>query len=506
MSRRNRLTLAVWTVAALTFALVASPGRATPQRLDMAPVSLTSEQGYNPGPIEPTTIQMVTETVTLDVDAAMTFTPVNEPDFARQLPGAAVTADFRLRNPEGTAQTLNVGFPMLPPPAFGTESYEVGLIYALTNLHAYVNGVEAPTTEASVAGQPWRVWSMTFAPGDTLVRVTYWQPVLGAFDHAATVELGYVLQTGAAWAGAIEQADLIANFPYPVETLFLEDGQSGFVIDGTSIRWHFDGLEPTPDNDLRLRMVSPSQWVQILGDRSALQSDPSADTYASLAFTTSAIVYSGQGRPIESGREPDFRNRALAQVSEAMFRKALELNPDDDIVRSSFADFLSAAGGVLLPESRLVEAAVEYQRLVRSNPEDGWTRWHYEGLLDTAGTAVPDSFRAQATQDAAALSGAATDLPTVEATQSEVPATVTRSATGTARPDASATTQALSPTSIAEVGGPTNPTPTPQASSAIGSALVPAGLMGIGLIACFLGVFALAVGGIWLLTHRKPRA
>lgn len=491
MLRRNRWTIVVWFAVALMFSLTAAPGRATPHRLDVAPVSLTAEEGYNVGPVEITTIQMVTETVTLDVDASMTFAPVNAPDYESQWPGAAVTADFRMRNTESTATTINVGFPMLPPAAFGTDVWQDGMLFTLSNLHAYVNGVELPTTEASVGGQPWRVWAMTFQPGDTFVRVTYWQPLLGANNQADTVELGYVLQTGAAWAGVIEKADLIANFPYPVESLFLEDGQTGLTAEGTTLRWHYDNLEPTPDNDIRVRMIAPNQWVQILQERSALQAEPSADNYGSLARSFAYILYTRLGRETAPGREPQFNNRELAQVTEAMFRKALELAPDDVELHDIFAAYLTAAGGRLLPEARLVDAAREYQYLVRVEPS--YYGYAYADLLAAAGTAIPDSFRAQATQDAAGDQVTDTALPT--ASLDVIETAILPSATAVA-PTAPRPATA---TAVNVIATPTEP-------SSVQPTLVLTGVAGVGLIACFLLVFAAAVGGFWLLRRQRTRS
>ncbi len=453
-------------------------------------MSLTAEEGYNVGPVEITTIQMVTETVTLDVDASMTFSPINEPDYESQWPGAAVTADFLLRNTESTATTINVGFPMLPPAAFGTDVSQDGLVFALSNLHAYVNGVELPTAEASVGGQPWRVWAMTFQPGDTLVRVTYWQPLLGANNQSDAVELGYVLQTGAAWAGVIEKADLIANFPYPIEKLFLEDGQTGLTAEGSSLRWHYENLEPTPDHDIRVRMIAPNDWVQILQARSALQAEASADNYAGLARSYAYILYSRLGRDPEPGREPQFNNRELAQVTEAMFRKALELAPDDVELHDNFAAFLAAAGGRLLPEARLIEAAQEYQYLVQIEP--AYYGYLYDALLAGAGTAVPDSYRAQATQEAAGQEVADTPAPTapIDMTATAVLAPATAAAPMEPRP---ATATVASASATATAPSPAQP------------ALVLTGVVGMGLIACFLLVFAGAVGGFWLWRRKRQR-
>ena len=491
MLRRNRWTIAVWIAVALTFSLTAAPGRATPQRRDVAPVSLTAEEGYTLGPAEITSIQMVTETVTIDVDAAMTFTPVNEPTYERQWPGAAVTADFLMRNAEATAITLNVGFPMLPPPVFGVDVQPGDLVFALSNLHAYVNGLELPTTEATVSGQPWRVWAMTFSPGDTLVRVTYWQPVLGDHNQTDSVALGYVLQTGAAWAGSIERADLIVNFPYPVEGLFLEDGQTGFAVDGNALRWHFEALEPTPDHDLRLRMVSPARWVQVLQERSALQAEPSADAYASLARSYADILYSRLGREVGNGREPEFHNRELAQVTEALYRKALELAPDDVYLHGDFATFLTAAGGGLLPEARLVDAAAEYQYLARNF--SGGYDYLYQDLLASAGTAVPDAYRIQATQDAAGDQVTDTALPTapLDVTGTAILPSATAVAPTQPRP---ATATAISAVATASGNSPTEPAP------------VLTGVAGVGLIACFLLMFAAAVGGFWLLRRKRAQS
>lgn len=504
-------TSAVWLIVAILLGGLAKPIYAAPARRDMAPIPLLAEDGYNPGPLEPTTIQMVTETVTLDVATAVTFDALNQVDYQLQYPGAQVSADFLMRNPEATAQTLRVGFPLLTPPAFGTDTFDDTLAFRLQNLRVFVNDVELPTEEVLVGGQPWRAWTMTFQPGDVRVRVTYMQMIGDSTFHSRVAVLGYVLQTGAGWAGLIEQAEIRANFPYPVETLFLADGQTGYTIEGNSLIWRYELLEPTPANDLRLIMIAPDIWADILHDRQALQQEPTEAAYAALANAYDWTLYSPAGRPTAVGREPTFANRELAQVTEVMYQKALEVSAADTWLFGDYATFLAAAGGGLLPSSRLALAADLFDRHLRLHPDDEFATWHYTTLLETGGANVPDSARARATLAAGVVptvtpeGGAHTQVvltrpPSPTLTQRAVTPVVTIVITATPTRQTDEQGSADLPGNAAVSATPPSATPdSVHRDPAVDLGWEPAAVV-------FVVLFALIVGGVaWLRSRRRTR-
>ncbi len=502
-------TGASWLIVAILLGGLATPTRAAPVGRDVAPIPLLAEDGYNPGPIEPTTIQMVTETVTLDVATAVTFDSSNQLGYELEYPGARVSADFLMRNPDAIAHTLRVGFPLLTPPAFGTDTFDDTLAFQLQNLRAFVDDVELPTEEVSVGGQPWRAWTMTFQPGDARVRVTYTQMIGASTFHSRVAVLGYVLQTGAGWAGPIERAEIRANFPYPVETLFLADGQTGYTIEGNSLIWRYEQLEPTPEDDVRLIMIAPDIWAEILHGRQALQQEPTEAAYGALANAYDWTLYSPAGRPTAIGREPTFANRELAQVTEVMYQKALAISAADTWLFGDYAMFLAAAGGGLLPSSRLAEAADLFDRHLRLHPDDEFATWHYATLLETGGADVPDSARARATLAAGVVptstpeGGAHTQVvltrpPSPTLTQHAVTPVITIVITATPVGLTEGQTSADVP------ANPTNTASQPAATPDFGLR-DPSGGLGWGPSAIvFIVLFALIVGGVvWLRSRRR---
>ncbi|MBL8057712.1 MAG: hypothetical protein JNK29_13500, partial [Anaerolineales bacterium] len=91
-------------------------------RADVAPIPQVGENGHSLGPAAATSVQMVSETVVLEMAESLVFTSA-ENEFETERPGALVTADFLLRNPDSAAQRLTVGFPMVVPPAFDPNSF-----------------------------------------------------------------------------------------------------------------------------------------------------------------------------------------------------------------------------------------------------------------------------------------------------------------------------------------------------------------------------------------------
>ncbi len=324
-------------------------------RADMAPFPAQSGTGI--GVASPTNIQMISETVLLSV---VPFTrSADNPNPSADL-GAKVVADFALLNPSNSAQNLKVGFPLeVPAKAAGAGGY-----IKLSNLKAIVGGTEAETQITTVGNETWSAWQMSFKPGLSLVRVTYDLP---ATTDSCNAELGYVLHTGAAWAGPIGQADLIVRYPYAAETTFvspkgiyLGDTTPGFGIEGSDLHWHYDSLEPTAANDLAVTFVTPDCWLKVAEARNALNQQPTAENYWHLANTYAEIVFPHHG----------FYSPLIAQVADAQYQKALRLDPENPQIISDYAEFLAFQVGQLLPASRVVDMMRECNLALQLNPND----------------------------------------------------------------------------------------------------------------------------------------
>lgn len=226
---------------------------------DVGPVAL-DERGYTLSPVEATHIQMISETVLIEVIKPVSLTYYSYAKGSAggegeigDIVGVQVTADFLFRNPETETQGLMVGFPLTSPSQAELQQHLYIDFYPIQQLHAFVNGQELETRQETVDGSPWRVWHMEFPPGDTQVRVAY---LMSPFEG-----VGYILHTGAPWAGPIGQVDLTVRFPCPVGEIFMDPPPPpGHTVEGHDLRWHYENLEPTQAEDLFFHFAAPSCW------------------------------------------------------------------------------------------------------------------------------------------------------------------------------------------------------------------------------------------------------
>jgi hypothetical protein len=232
---------------------------ARPAEADVGPVAL-DEHGYTLAPAEATRIQMISETVLIDVAYPITMTydayARDSGEVKKEVEGsvgAQVTADFLFRNPQTETQTLAVGFPVALPSSSELQQHLYINFHPVQQLRAFVNGEELDTRQEMVDGSAWRVWGMDFPPGDTHVRVTYLMSTIE--------ELGYVLHTGAPWAGPIGQVDLIVRFPCPARDVLLgPDPVTGYSVEGHDLHWHYENLEPIEADDLVFHFSAATCW------------------------------------------------------------------------------------------------------------------------------------------------------------------------------------------------------------------------------------------------------
>ena len=324
---------------------------------DMAP--LPAQSGASFGTASATDIRLISETVILAVTNVVI---TNDSGYAYTQTGAAVTADFLLLNPEAGPQSLQVGFPLEIP----AQAVQAGSFARLHGLRAFVAGSEAETNIVTVGQETWSAWQMSFAPGNTSVRVTYDLP---ATVDACNTELGYVLHTGAAWAGPIGRADLIMRYPYAAEATFVSPGgiylgnsTPGYRVEGTDLHWHYDNLKPTPADDLAVTFVAPDCWRPVAAARAALIQHATAVNYWNLAEAYAAIVFPHHG----------FYSPLIAQVADAQFQKALALDPQNPQINAGYAEFLffQVGQGQLLPASHQPDKIQQCSKALLLAPQD----------------------------------------------------------------------------------------------------------------------------------------
>ncbi len=496
-----------WLALPLALGLAAAGlllGAVRSARADMAP--LPAQEGNSLGPASATNIQMISETVLIQLtEITKTFGDTSYP-----VPGAKVVADFAMRNPGTSPQALQVGFPMQVP----QQAAQSGDYVKITNLVASVGGVAIETNAATIGTEIWSAWQMTFAPGNTLVRVTYDLPVT---TDACNAELGYVLHTGAAWAGSIGQADLIVRYPYAAEATFvsphgiyLANSTPGYRVEGNDLHWHYDNLEPTPANDLAVTFVAPECWRLVAAARTALNQHATATNYWNLAVAYAAIVFPHHG----------FYSPLIAQIAEAQYQKALALDPKNPQINAGYAEFLQIQVGALLPANRQPDANQQCVRALLLAPHDDQLLYTCVPVLNAM---IGDPNVSSAAQATAAAVLTVAPLPTFppSATPFSPPATPSAVASPSPLPAASSTLQVTetpppapsstaspsaapppathTPIAVAQVTAVVSPTPQAQPANSFPGALI---LVGV-VILIGLVVLAVVVVGVYY-WRRKP--
>ncbi|MGE5223677.1 MAG: hypothetical protein ACM3PY_14665 [Omnitrophica WOR_2 bacterium] len=302
-----------------------------PAWADIAPPS--EPPGSNISPGDSTQVQMLSETVQIQVQ------PVayqSRPRLAAEFALASVKAGFVMRNQGQAAEQLQVRFPLMDPSGMGDGfgNYpEIQAIQVRVNEKSVTTSrMTSPTPNTWDKNAPpisWAAFTADFPPGRKVnINVQYNLQPTGYFPVA---EFVYILETGAGWYGPIGSADLTLTLPYAVNSQDLVYGDynttSGGQANGQSITWHYENLEPTRDDNLRVDLVAPQVWMDVLQYRQAVQSDPSsANAWRTLAQAAgdAALDASGKG-----WLRSDPGGQALALESMGAYEEVLALRPKD---------------------------------------------------------------------------------------------------------------------------------------------------------------------------------
>lgn len=314
-----------------------------------------------------TQVQMARERVVLDVQM-QSFTRNGH---TYSVPFAEVTADFTMRNLGSADETMNVRFPKSFPTAVGFSPIEHGI--AIENIETFVNGAPVTNHQETFDSTPWAVWQVTFPAGrDVNLRVKY---RTRGTDFYGSLDFYYILQTGSGWRGPIGQGDIIFQFPFaadlemvePKETYIRAEYPSStppFVAQGNQLRWHFENLEPTPQDNVRLLIVRPDLWQAILDARAQVQRTPN---------NAAAHIQLGQqyrnAIPIKNWwpQGATFAER-FGAYADAAFQRAVALAPNDFAAHLAYARFLTDRAWSRAPEPYYTQARGEIARALELNP------------------------------------------------------------------------------------------------------------------------------------------
>jgi hypothetical protein len=313
----------------LALGMLFFPGQ--PARADIAPPS--EPPGSNISPEDGTQVQMLAETVQIIVQ------PVayqSRPRLAAEFAQANVKASFTMRNQGDSDEQMQVRFPLMDPSGTGDGfgNYpEIQSIQVRVNEKSVgTRRITTPTPNTWDQNAPpiaWAAFNVDFPVGKKVsINVQYNLQPTGYFPVADFV---YVLETGAGWFGPIGSADLVLSLPYEVNSQNLVYGDynttPGGQVSGQQITWHYENLEPTREDNLRVDVVTPKVWMDVLQARQAVQTNSGdANAWRTLAQAAAfaALDESGKG-----WLRTDPGGQSLALESQRAYEQVLALRPKD---------------------------------------------------------------------------------------------------------------------------------------------------------------------------------
>jgi hypothetical protein len=311
---------------ALLLCLALLPARAA--RADSAPL-----KALGPGlqPLASTTVRMEAERIEIHLG------PGDNPEDLVWQHRADVKVWFRFV-PEADESML-AGFPLFAYPMEPPRDFKVS-----------VGGKELSYEERQVSWNEkdarWAVWHLDFHKGEPLeVEVRYWQQV-NPYGKAAASDLliGYVLRTGAFWAGTIGRAEATISLDRPIRQEDLRDlfyGQQattpGWQLKDGALYWDLRDLEP--EADLQLQMAN-TYWLDLPAEVASLVAKPALtrDDLVRMAAGMKAL-YGGGTRdagwaPVRGGQLSGDAANALLPGVMAAFDREIAAHPEDAELRS----------------------------------------------------------------------------------------------------------------------------------------------------------------------------
>jgi tetratricopeptide (TPR) repeat protein len=311
---------------------------------------------------------------------------------------------------------------------------------------------------------PWASFDVTFPPGeDVAVRVEYDLEASGEYPF---VWFKYVLSSGAGWKDTIGSADIIVRLPYDVDEQNILFDNPGFtmwgttpagVMNGHTIRWHYEDLEPTTQDNFEVNLVMPSAWQRYLAEQDNLARNPSdGESWGRLGKVCKEMAYSSRGKGWRgSGDALDPGAQMLYQQSLAAYEKAVTLLPKDALWHAGYADALAyhayfARFNGTDTTDEAVHAIREIQVALDLAPQDAKVR----EIAELIAGSFPDGMK---------LNGTTYGYPWLTAMPTRQPATIPP----TEPPATAAVAQAVpSATTVADVPTSTVQSASPAATAA----------------------------------------
>lgn len=312
-------------------------------RADVGPVPF-APPGGGIQTLTDTPVQMAAETVRIairlatEADLALfSVQPEDIPYAIEWLPAVAdVQADFVLVNPSDEPQALTAWFPLA---AGLTETGFQGRISPITvrsgERELEVSVVSLPNpNDASLPDIPWASFPLTFtAGGTTPVQVTYVLPPQMTPGDFISMKFNYIFQSGAGWAGAIGQADLIVTLPYAASAETVGEAPPGVQADGETLTWRWTDLEPTAEDDFEINLIIPERWQAVETARAQADANPqSGAAWLALGKAYRQVIYS------KAPRLHKYFGAVYYERGLEAYQNAVELLPDSAEAHAGLAE------------------------------------------------------------------------------------------------------------------------------------------------------------------------
>jgi tetratricopeptide (TPR) repeat protein len=328
----------------LVFILIMLPPRQV--QADVAPPETPPGANLVPGN-DSTQVRMLAETVLLTI---------SEDPADRKNAIAKTEASFTMRNLGSIEEKMKVRFPLT---FFNGNSDGFGNFPEIARIVVKIGGKTIPTVNElqpyfATDGPsyeerekiPWAVFDVVFPPSqDVVLEVSYTVSGYGYYPYEA---FRYILETGAGWKDTIGVADVIVRLPYEVTNMNVGGADAdyagygsptpGGTFRGNEVRWHFENLEPTWQDNIQILMVTPSLWESVLKEADTVLKNPEdGEAWGRLGKAYKEIVRMPKGylREDPAGLE-------MFQLSRSAYEKCLELLPEDPVWHYGYADLLWA--------------------------------------------------------------------------------------------------------------------------------------------------------------------
>jgi hypothetical protein len=182
----------------------------------------------------------------------------------------------------------------------------------------------------------WKKFSIAFPPQqDVRIKVNYVMKSGLGYNLYAWDTFTYILITGRPWYGAIGQADVSLQLPYPVTRDLWTQLPPGYSISGDTISWQWKNLEPKAN--LHFAVLSPQGWKDLQTQRQKTLAHPEDGA----AWGELARYYYGLAMPAEYPARyyvsPEVGSASFSQVAdwryarlaEEAYRQAIRLQPQE---------------------------------------------------------------------------------------------------------------------------------------------------------------------------------